>query len=261
MSSGGGGGQSYVAGYRYLFGIHMGICRGPVDELVEIRVGDRTAWTGNVGVTEVPPTEPAFQIDKPNLFGGEDKEGGIRGTCWVMMGKPDQVAPDILTDMNTGITAGVMSTPSLPSSGRIMAMRSDTSIAVEYRADGFVYERHGGNSSADVILPGQWHPNRPIIESVAAVSQIRFRVDHVSGSNIVWVVDVAPDGTQTKTNAWDTWLSLTTTRQVLVENFDNSALSATVTVQLGQNGSVVAECVLEFSDEELWWGGGDAGGI
>ena len=26
-----------VVGYRYLFGIHMGVCRGPVDEIVEIR--------------------------------------------------------------------------------------------------------------------------------------------------------------------------------------------------------------------------------
>ena len=40
----GGGSTDYVAGYRYLFGIHMGVCRGPIDELVEIRVGDRTAW-------------------------------------------------------------------------------------------------------------------------------------------------------------------------------------------------------------------------
>lgn len=33
-----------IIGYDYKFGIHMGISRGPVDELVEIRVGDRTAW-------------------------------------------------------------------------------------------------------------------------------------------------------------------------------------------------------------------------
>lgn len=37
-------GGNQTIGYRYSFGIHMGISRGPVDELVEIRVGDKQAW-------------------------------------------------------------------------------------------------------------------------------------------------------------------------------------------------------------------------
>lgn len=45
MSGGGkGGGGSQTIGYRYFFDIHMGISRGPVNELVEIRVGDKSAW-------------------------------------------------------------------------------------------------------------------------------------------------------------------------------------------------------------------------
>lgn len=53
MSGGKGGG---VSGYRYFFSIHMGICRGPVDELVEIRVGDRRAWPLPITETTVDTT-------------------------------------------------------------------------------------------------------------------------------------------------------------------------------------------------------------
>lgn len=86
--------SSYTKGYKYFFGIHMGICRGPVDELVEVRVGDRTAWTGNVTENaEVP-------VSAPTLFGGEDGEGGVDGTMCVMFGGDTQVACDELTDMH-----------------------------------------------------------------------------------------------------------------------------------------------------------------
>lgn len=85
--SGGGGGGPQVTGYRYFFSIHMGLGRGPVDELCEIKVADRTAWAGSVtGDASIP-------INNPNLFGGEEKEGGIQGTLDVLMGEPSQVAP------------------------------------------------------------------------------------------------------------------------------------------------------------------------
>lgn len=87
MSGGAGGG---VKGFKYLFGIHMGIGRGPVDELIEIKVGDKTAWRGSIvdnGQTE---------IDEPELFGGTEKEGGIVGTFTTMFGRPDQIADPAL---------------------------------------------------------------------------------------------------------------------------------------------------------------------
>lgn len=84
---------SQIVGYKYSFGIHMGIGRGPVDELCQIKVGDRTAWAGSV------KENTTVSIDKPNLFGGDAKEGGIVGTLDVMMGGPTQVAPNSLKAM------------------------------------------------------------------------------------------------------------------------------------------------------------------
>lgn len=82
-----------VIGYKYFFGIHMGISRGPVDELVEVKVGDKTAWRGSV------TNSGDVAISQPSLFGGDSKEGGIDGTLTVMMGENTQTAPSVMTSI------------------------------------------------------------------------------------------------------------------------------------------------------------------
>jgi hypothetical protein len=79
-----------TVGFRYLFGIHMGLSRGPVDEIVEIKVGEKVAWRGSA------TTNQEIAIDAYNLFGGEEGEGGVQGTLTVMMGGPTQTAPAAL---------------------------------------------------------------------------------------------------------------------------------------------------------------------
>ncbi len=86
---------SAVIGFKYLFGIHMGVGRGPHDELVEIKVGDKTAWRGSV------TTNSTITIDAPDLFGGEKSEGGITGTMDVLFGGPAQVATARMGDVLT----------------------------------------------------------------------------------------------------------------------------------------------------------------
>jgi hypothetical protein len=82
--------SDYIAGFRYFFDIHMGMSRGPVDELMEIRVGDRPAWRGS----SVDNT--AIVINAPELFGGEDGEGGVQGTFLPLFGAPTQTAPSAM---------------------------------------------------------------------------------------------------------------------------------------------------------------------
>lgn len=60
-------GSDVVVGFKYLFGIHMGISRGPVNELIEIRVGDKAAWRGSIS------SNGNTTIDQPELFGGEHR--------------------------------------------------------------------------------------------------------------------------------------------------------------------------------------------
>ena len=89
--------RSTVVGYRYYFGLQMGVGLCEHDELVEIKVGDRSAWSGSV------TDNASIAINAPNLFGGDDKEGGIVGTLDVMMGAPTQPVNARLAAMLGGL--------------------------------------------------------------------------------------------------------------------------------------------------------------
>ena len=76
--------KAQTVGYRYSMSLQMGLGRGPINELVEIRVADNTAWAGS-------SSGGSIEINAPNLFGGDAKEGGIQGTFRLFMGAVDQV--------------------------------------------------------------------------------------------------------------------------------------------------------------------------
>lgn len=101
MGKGGSGGQ--VAGYRYYMAMLMGMCRGPVDEVVQINVGDMEAWSGSVTSTALT------DVTAPNLFGGDTAEGGVQGQLSIMMGEETQ---DIQGGgVQAAVTSGVTAVP------------------------------------------------------------------------------------------------------------------------------------------------------
>lgn len=79
-------GGSATIGYRYFMSLHMGLARGPLDEIVEIKIGGLTAW--DEGVCNLDGF--VQQINKPELFGGDKKEGGVQGPFRVYWGEEDQ---------------------------------------------------------------------------------------------------------------------------------------------------------------------------
>ena len=136
---GGKGGGSTTVGYRYYMSLLMGLCRGPIDEIVQIEVGSLRAWPtpdgdsdsyddGNAlmlvaegpggsgigqfedGTSEVKPSsqintvrgDGVVQINAPELFGGDKKEGGVQGPLRTMMGYSTQVIPSYLKTMIGG---------------------------------------------------------------------------------------------------------------------------------------------------------------
>ena len=70
-----------ITGYKYYIGMHLALCHGPIDELQMITVGEREAWSGNSSGGQI-------SIDAPELFGGDDREGGVSGEVDVLMGNP-----------------------------------------------------------------------------------------------------------------------------------------------------------------------------
>lgn len=65
-------------------GLHAILFRGPVDSIKSIRFNSLVAWSGDV------TTSQEITINKPNLFGGQEKEGGVAGKVDILMGEDTQ---------------------------------------------------------------------------------------------------------------------------------------------------------------------------
>lgn len=86
-----GKGGSQTIGYKYYLGKHSIVCQGPIDYITRFRFGEKIAWTGKNAGGQI-------YIDKPNLFGGKKKEGGVGGKIDIEMGYPTQGQNDYLVD-------------------------------------------------------------------------------------------------------------------------------------------------------------------
>lgn len=86
-----GASKKQTAGWRYYMGMHLGVCHGPVDALVRITSVDRTLYSGNVTASA------QININAPDAYGGDAREGGVVGALDVMMGEPTQAANSYLT--------------------------------------------------------------------------------------------------------------------------------------------------------------------
>ncbi|WP_054284855.1 phage tail protein [Gulbenkiania mobilis] len=93
----GGRSKKQTVGYRYRIGMHLVLCQGPVDAVQEIQIGDRTAW----GDASRAPLSSGhglgrLRIDRPTLFGGDEREGGVVGDLDVLAGSAAQDRNDYL---------------------------------------------------------------------------------------------------------------------------------------------------------------------
>lgn len=114
---GGKGGGSVVVGYRYYASIHMALCHGPVDKITKITIDEKQAWTSlNQG-------QGSIYINRPDLFGGEGREGGIVGGIDFEFGGPNQ-QPNGELQRNLG-------TPLIPAfRGVVCAMLKDMYLGI-----------------------------------------------------------------------------------------------------------------------------------
>lgn len=119
----GGGSKKQTVGYKYHVGMHMILCHGPVDKITKVWVDKRELWSGDSTVVEWDEANPPplteeekiiqqwFSSDlfkkgitapnhlyanEPNLFGGESREGGVRGEVVFQMGVPEQTTDSYL---------------------------------------------------------------------------------------------------------------------------------------------------------------------
>ncbi len=94
----GGSKKKVTVGYWYSLGCHMVFCHGPVDRIRQIFVGERALGSNTYDNTNVQLT-----INRPNLFGGEKREGGVKGKVDVMFGGQTQGPNDYLQSKIGGL--------------------------------------------------------------------------------------------------------------------------------------------------------------
>jgi hypothetical protein len=80
----GGSSKKVTVGYHYYMNIHFTLCHGGAGELMEIRIGDRVAWRGDISGAG------SALVNEPFLFGGSEREGGVVGVVDFMPGDDGQ---------------------------------------------------------------------------------------------------------------------------------------------------------------------------
>lgn len=92
----GGSSKSVTVGYKYYVGMHMVLCRGPVDYLLQAKVDEKIALAGSMN-------SGSYVIAQENLFGGESREGGVSGIMDVLGGEITQTANSYLASKIGGL--------------------------------------------------------------------------------------------------------------------------------------------------------------
>lgn len=140
---GGGRKKTQTVGHRYYLGMHMAFCHGPVDNVLEVQVGDKVVWPTGADTQLEPVTyqdqlqsltveaqaalngrppgssvspqtvvtgqvtaSSKIYINVPTIFGGDDKEGGVQGYVDFSFGKHNEAVNDYLvTHLGAGVPA------------------------------------------------------------------------------------------------------------------------------------------------------------
>ena len=83
--------KKQTVGYKYFLGMHMILCHGPIDAVYKIFGDDKEIWAGTT-------TGGRVVLNKPDLYGGADGEGGISGDIDIEFGGPAQGQNDYLQE-------------------------------------------------------------------------------------------------------------------------------------------------------------------
>lgn len=87
MGGGKGGGKRRVIDYH--IDMHWGVCWGPVDQITDVRFKEKS-------IEISPSANGENSVDLPQLFGGDEVEGGVRGTVYSLLGESTQLLSDTL---------------------------------------------------------------------------------------------------------------------------------------------------------------------
>ncbi|MFO0336122.1 MAG: phage tail protein, partial [Pseudomonadota bacterium] len=210
MSSGGG---EQTVGYRYYIGMHLALCAGPVDAVLEVRAGERTAWSGS------QTTSGAVTIDKPEMFGGEAREGGLVGTLDVMMGESTQVANAYLTAQQGGTQPAYRGVLGLVWRGGMFSANNPYIKPWAIKARRILQGWQGGSAwysaKATITLPGGEQAANPAHIVYECLTNVEWGMGYSTGQIDAASFTAAADTFHTE----GLGLCLAWTRQTSIETF------------------------------------------
>lgn len=149
----GGSSKKVTVGYKYYLGMHMVLCHGPIDYVYQIKVDNREAWKGFASGGPI-------SINKPGLFGGEQREGGVSGTVDILMGESTQTQNAYLQGrLGTNIPAF---------RGVVSAVLRQVYLGMNPYLKRWAFRAQRINTSTDGAT--QWYPSKAPIGAISDVA-------------------------------------------------------------------------------------------
>lgn len=93
LFGGGGKPDPVIIAYRYSLGMHNVLTLGPVDAIEELRFEEFIAWQGSATTSGTD-----IDVDNEDLFGGDKREGGVKGVVTLYKGEMTQMPDSYLEE-------------------------------------------------------------------------------------------------------------------------------------------------------------------
>lgn len=169
------GGKPKIEVTKYYMSEHFGICMAEPDALLDIVVKEKS-----VDLTTLTGPD-AVAIDKPELFGGEKKEGGLSGTMTYLPGDNAQVLPDALAQKlgraDGDDCPGYRGIASIFFTGKLGSSLNNTWVGTAWTAIALILTGQNFSSNNGFY----WTSNTPFLPGVwAKVQRIFKRADGTS---------------------------------------------------------------------------------
>lgn len=179
---GGKSSKSTKVGNHYRIAYHAGLAGRPIDAFLEFRAADKTAWAGRMAASG------RFQINAPDLFGGEKDQGGIVGPVDLMLGEPGQLPNPYLVSVFGPQTVAWRGMTTLAFAGGRYGAMNPFAQKPAYKIEKIL---RGWDGEAP------WFPETAVINHGEVNSAAIYFALDVSGS----MQDLTPNGQTRLTNA------------------------------------------------------------
>lgn len=138
-----GRGKKQTIGHNYYLGLHLVMAR-QIDALLQIKMASKVAWTGML-------SSGRGTINKPQLFGGDKREGGFSGSFDLLDGNNNQPINDYLAEKIGSLASAYRGVVSMVWRSPNIGANSARLPSMEFKLANFVGVHRGWEVSKAVV--------------------------------------------------------------------------------------------------------------